>query len=321
VGLVVLALVGVAIGALISLAQRGNSGAGVGQELAALKESSERRSESAGSRKDAADEPRLCRELRRAQTGKVRDASLEELSGIVQSRRDGKLLWGIEDSGNPAQLAAFRTNGAAAGLWNVAGAENFDWEDIATGPGAPGGAAWLYAADIGDNLGQRDDVTIYRVPEPGAPSGGGTTAPAQALELEYPDGAHDAESFLVDPRRGTLIVITKGVPGAVYAASKPKSWSGTVRLRKVADAGVAYATAADVSADGRTVAVRGYFSVALWQRRGSEPLTSTLRRAPCTSPTGLDDGQGEAIALAANGRSAWIVAEGNEPPIRRLTPR
>ncbi|MBO9531998.1 MAG: hypothetical protein J7513_03380 [Solirubrobacteraceae bacterium] len=319
VGLVVLALVGVAIGALISLAQRGDPDAGQAQELAALKESSERRAASGGDK--AADEPRLCGELRRAPVGTVKDTSLEELSGLVQSRRDGKLLWGIEDSGNPAQLSAIRPNGTVVGRWNVAGAENFDWEDVATGPGAPGGAAWLYAADIGDNLRQREHVTIYRVPEPAAPSGGGTTAPAQALQLRYPDGAHDAESFLVDPKRGTLVLVTKGVPGAVYAASRPASWSGTVKLRKIHGAGIAYATAADVSADSRTVALRGYFNVALWQRKGNEPLTATLRRTPCTSPTGLDDGQGEAIALASNGRSAWIVAEGNTPPIRRLTPR
>lgn len=310
-----LLLAGIAIGALWAVAERPPGDDGAAREIQALRESSAARTTTTRT----ATVPPLCRELRRTTVGTVRDDALVELSGLVRSRRDPGLFWAIQDSGAAAELIALRTDGQAVGRWTASGAENFDWEDLATAPG-PDGIPWLYAADIGDNIKQREAVTIYRVPEPTAPQGGGTVA-AQALRLTYPDGAHDAESFLVDPRRGTLIVITKGVPGGVYAASRPASWSGSLRLRRIADAGIAYATAADVSADGRTVAVRGYFNVATWQRRGSEPLTATLRRRGCTSPTGLDDGQGEAIALARDGRAAWTVAEGKNPPIRRLSPR
>ncbi|MEH3053287.1 MAG: hypothetical protein PGN13_04655 [Patulibacter minatonensis] len=315
---VVLTLVGVALGAIWSLsAQRG--GAGTSQGLEGFRSPAARGAASAAAADPEAPPP-LCRSLRKAKVGEVRDASLEELSGLVVSRRDRGVLWAIEDSGNPAVLAALRPGGGTVGLWTVAGAENFDWEDVATGPGGPGGVPWLYAADLGDNLRQRDHITIYRVPEPRAPAGGGTTAPAGVLRLEYPDGSHDAESFVVDPVRGTLLVVTKGVPGAVYAAGRPERWSGTVRMRRVGNAGIAYATAADVSADGSTVAVRGYFNVAIWQRRGREPLTATLRRQGCLSPTPLDDGQGEAIALTRSGRSAYLVAEGVHPPVERITP-
>lgn len=316
VAAIALLAAGIGIGVLWASTEHGRQ-RDVARELEALRKSSAARSVAA--RRQSTSTPPLCSELRRQTVGTVRDERLLELSGLVQSRRDRGLLWAIQDSGAAAELVALRTNGASVGRWAVSGAENFDWEDIATGPG-PGGIPWLYAADIGDNIKQREAVTIYRAPEPTAPQGGGTVA-AQVLRLTYPDGAHDAESFLVDPRRGTLIVITKGVPGAVYAASRPANWGGTVPLRRIADAGIAYATAADVSADGRTIAVRGYFNVATWRRRGSEPLTATLRRPGCTSPTGLDDGQGEAIALARNGASAWTVAEGSRSPIRRLTRR
>ncbi|MFT4035538.1 MAG: hypothetical protein QM679_08175 [Patulibacter sp.] len=316
----VLAVVGAVIAAAWAVVDVRAPSRAAQQELRDLTASSQRRAAAATTPNRQATPP-LCGELTRTRTGTVHDSTLDELSGLVQSRRDPHLLWAIEDSGNPATLTALRPSGAVVGRWNVDGATNDDWEDIATAPGGPGGVAWLYAADIGDNSDRRDTLTIYRVPEPASPAGGGTTAPAQPLQLAYPDGAHDAESFIVDPRRGTLIVVTKSVPGAVYAAAQPKSWSGTVRLRKIHDAGIAYATAADISADGRTVALRGYFNVKLWARRAGEPLTQTLRRAGCTSPTLLDDGQGEALALAGNGRSAWIVAEGTDPPIRRLTPR
>lgn len=318
--MVILGIVIVGVAALVAFAKRPDRSAGVQRELDALRQSSEARGGSAAAKRSAA-EPRLCGELDRTTLGKVSDGSLHELSGLVLSRRDAHVLWAIQDSGNAPELIALRTNGTLIGRWTVAGASNFDWEDIATGPGGPGGVPWLYAADLGDNLAQRDDIVIYRVPEPTSPGGGGTTAPASALHLTYPDGAHDAESFLVDPKRGTLIVVTKGVPGGVYALSKPSSWSGTHRLHKVADAALAYATAADVSANGRVIALRGYFSGSFWTRRGNEPLTATLRRKPCTSPTGLDDGQGESIALSPLGSTAWIVAEGKNPPIHRLTPR
>lgn len=318
IAIVALLAVGVAVGGLWASTERTEPTDGTAREIQALRERGT--AQAGGGEQRAPSTPALCRTLRLSDVGRVQDDTLVELSGLVQSRRRGGPLWAIQDSGAAAELIALRTSGATVGRWTVSGAQNVDWEDLATGPG-PGGTPWLYAADLGDNQEQREAITIYRVPEPRSPRGGGTTAPAQALQLRYPDGARDAESFLVDPRRGTLVVITKGVPGSIYVASRPSRWGGTVRLRRIAGSPILYATAADVSADGRTVAVRGYFNVAAWQRRGDEPLTTTLRREACVSPTGLDEGQGEAIAVGRDGSSAWTVSEGKRQPIRRLTPR
>jgi hypothetical protein len=252
----------------------------------------------------------LCRKLEVAPRGDVRDGDLNELSGLVASRRSPGLLWAVEDSGAGPELAALRENGTSAGRWTVPGAENRDWEDLAAGPGPDGPV--LYAADIGDNAEERDEIVVYRVTEPASAAGGGTTAGPQRLALTYPDGAHDAEALVVDPRRGTLLIFTKSLSGAgVYALSDPPfGRAASARLRRVTDGPLAMATAADVSADGTTVVVRGYFSLVVWQRRGNEPLTQTIKREPCTPPTGLDDGQG--------GSTAWTVPEGTNPPILRL---
>jgi hypothetical protein len=60
----------------------------------------------------------------------------------------------------------------------------------------------------------------------------------------------------------------------------------------------------------------------VWIRRGRERLTTTLRRAPCLSPTSLaGEGQGEAIALDGHGRSFLTVAEGSPAVLRRYAPR
>ena len=63
-------------------------------------------------------------------------------------------------------------------------------------------------------------MDVYRVPEPGP--GSAPTAPAARLTLRYPDGPHDAEALLVDPRGGTLAIVTKGLAGArAYTLAAP----------------------------------------------------------------------------------------------------
>ena len=70
----------------------------------------------------------------------------------------------------------------------LAGAEAVDWEDIAIR------GRTLYVGDIGDNL-----AVAAGSPSTASPSAGrgDTRAP---IVLRYPDGPHDAEALLVDPR-------------------------------------------------------------------------------------------------------------------------
>ena len=153
--------------------------------------------------------PALCRKLDEAVTGRVQDAALNELSGLVASRTRPGLLYSHEDSGAGPQVWALRADGSVAGGWTVPGAEALDWEDMATGPSPTGEGAVLYLGDIGDNAGARPFVDVYRVPEPAF--GTGVTAPAERLRLRYPDGPRDAETLLVDPRRGTLVIVAKAL--------------------------------------------------------------------------------------------------------------
>ena len=274
-----------------------------------------------GSRSTVPEKPRrtsrppLCGPLSVSVTGRVRDPSVAELSGLVESRRQRGVFWAIEDSGNTATLVALRADGTFLGRFPVTGAQNVDWEDVAAA------GSDLYAADIGDNAEGRDSIVVYRVTEPDAAAGTGTaTAPATAIVLRYPDGAHDAESLLVDPRTRELIVVTKdfGGPGRVYVA--PPDGGDLVDTGGRIDA-EGPLTGAGLSPDGRSVAVRAYTRIYAWKRRSGERLARTLRRRPCVSPTLLEEGQGEAIAVLRGGRSALTVAEGVNPPIRRYEAR
>jgi hypothetical protein len=240
--------------------------------------------------------------------GRIADPALTELSGLTRTPRG---LFAVEDSGAGPVLIALRADGTSAGVTTVSGAAAVDWEDIAAARGE------LFVADIGDNAADRTRVQVYRVPvpEPGA----AVTAPAARLELRYPDGARDAEALLADPVRRQLVVVPKAIVGArAYTAPYAAFADGSATLRRGPRVTVSAATAGSLSADGRIVALRGYGALLVWRRHGDEPLTRTLARAPCQAPADLSkEGQGEALALSARGRSAVTVPEGEGAALRR----
>jgi hypothetical protein len=273
----------------------------------------------------APERPALCGPVRRRITGHVSAPQASELSGLVASPDQPGVLWTHNDSGDRPRVLAVRRDGSLVADLDVPGAEAVDWEDLALGPG-PGGRS-LYLGDIGDNREARETVDVYRVPEPRATGGANATAPATRLRLRYPDGAHDAETLLVAPRGRELVIVTKQLSGesGVYVARVP---AGAVApdappttLRRVATLHLGLgglATAGDVSADGRVVAVRTYTGLFVWGVARGATLASTLRRAPCRGTLGLgDEGQGEALALTAHGTAFLTVPEGADPAIRR----
>jgi hypothetical protein len=268
--------------------------------------------------------PAICGPVRTRVLGRVGAPEATELSGLALSASQPGVLWAHNDSGDRPRLFALRTDGSLIASLDVPGAEATDWEDLATGPGGD-----LLAADIGDNDAQRATVDVYRIPEPRLAAGPAATAPATRLRLTYPDGAHDAETLLADRRTGELVIVTKALSGrsGVYAARVPARGapaSATLRHAGELELGLGgLATAGDVSADGRTVAVRTYTTLFAWARRPGRSLAATLTGGrPCAGQARLGaEGQGEALALARDGRSFFTVPEGAAATLRRYTAR
>ncbi len=266
--------------------------------------------------------PALCGPLGATVRGHVAAQAAIELSGLALSRTQPGVLWTHNDSGDRPRVLAVTRAGRLLADVAITGAAAIDWEDISVGP-APGGGDALYIADIGDNGEQRADVAVYRVPEPRVGGGGPTaSAPAARLTLRYPDGPHDAEALLVDRSSGALVIVTKSFGGesGVFSATRPSA-TGTTLLRRRGrlSLGVGAAvTAGDVSADGRTIALRTYDRAFVWTRRPGESIAGALRRRSCSPRTDLFvEGQGEALALSAHGRSFYTVPEGARPALRR----
>ncbi|WCB95429.1 hypothetical protein DSM104299_04173 [Baekduia alba] len=265
--------------------------------------------------------PVLCGPLRARVAGRVDAPEATELSGLARSATQPGVLWAHNDSGDRARVFALRTDGSLIASLDVPGAEATDWEDIAIGPGGD-----LLLGDIGDNDAERADVSVYRVPEPKLAAKPSATAPATRYTLTYPDGAQNAETLIADPRTGEIVIVTKAFSGrsGVYAASVRGATTQTLRRVGTIELGLGgLATAGDVSTDGRIVAVRTYTALSVWKRRPGVSLARTIVDGDrCTGQVALGrEGQGEALALAADGRSFFTAPEGAAPELRRYAPR
>jgi hypothetical protein len=251
--------------------------------------------------------------------GRVDAAQATELSGLVRSPTQPGVLWAHNDSGDRARIFALRTDGSEIASLDVPGADATDGEDIAVGPGGS-----LLLGDIGDNGEARPNIDVYRVAEPKLSLNPTATAPAERLRLGYPDGPHNAETLLADPRTGELLVITKQLDGRsrVYSGDVAAG-DQTLRLVATLRLGVGgLATGGDVSGDGRTVALRTYSALFVWKRTAGVSLARTLRRTPCVGSAPLfREGQGESLALSRDGRSFFTVPEGAGATVRRYTAR
>jgi hypothetical protein len=232
-----------------------------------------------------------------------------ELSGLARAA-DGT-FWTHNDSGDAPRVFELDQHARLKREVAVTGAEAVDWEDIALRHRT------LYVGDIGDNLLQRPNVTVYRFAEPPPTV---TSVAAQRIDLRYSDGAHDAETLLVDPSSGALTVVTKEIGGnsGVYVAR-----NGTLRKKATLNLGAGQlVTAGDVSGDGRTIVLRTYDRAFVYTRKPGESLARAFKRAPCTARADLlAEGQGEALALSENGRAFYTVPEGARPALRRYAPR
>jgi hypothetical protein len=269
--------------------------------------------------------------------GILRDPDIPESSGLVASRRNPGLLWTHNDSGDGPFLYCLDAAIGSCGVWRVTGADAFDWEDIAIGPGPQTGQPYLYAGDIGDNLSQRDQIVVYRVPEP--PAGGGgpvttkaapaTTAPAEVIRLRYPDGAQNAEALLVHPTTGDLYVISKDPSSAtVYKAAAPLDPTRVTTLTQVGAIrlgtgvrGPELVTGGDISPDGRRVALVTYGSgYELALPPGADRFDAIWEQTPTPVAVGVRL-QGESVAYRLDGRALITTSEMVPSPVQQVERR
>ncbi len=218
--------------------------------------------------------------------GRVEHPALGEISGIVKSER-GDFYWVHNDSGDEAQL--FAIDGAGRVLkppyipvpvadWPghaIDNASHFDWEDIALADGV------LYIADVGNNGNARRDLGVYVVHEPD-PVAIPKMRAVRFLPVRYPDQEEhpgdvwhfDCEAVFVFG--GKLYLLTKHRQSRRIRQSAPGTklyrldTAFTDRQNVLTLVGrredITNVTGADLSPDGRRLAVSTYTSLWLFDR-------------------------------------------------------
>lgn len=200
--------------------------------------------------------------------------AMSEISGIVQSRKDRDRFWVHNDSGDKARIFAIKRDGTPIGSRDgflIEGAKNVDWEDIAYDAGR------IWISDLGNNGNSRKNLGVYVVEDFDPVQA--TTVPAlKFLPIRYPDQTafpppqrhFDSEAIFVF--RGKLHVLTKHrMPTGPLPETGTKLYrldteytDKTNVLTKLdsRDGMKGWVTAADISPDGRWLAVLTQFPVA-----------------------------------------------------------
>ena len=182
--------------------------------------------------------------------GTIAHMDIKECSGIVASRQYPGVFWTHND-GKKERLYAIDRKGETVGEIKVTGAKFKDWEDIALDAGNN-----LYIADTGDNNAERPEVAVYQLAEPNPKATEKSVRITRQWVLRYPLGARDCESIIV---RGTNVYLisklTKNQMAEIFTfrlqdAGAPITLKPLGRLAMDSPA-----TAADLSADGKQVAV------------------------------------------------------------------
>jgi hypothetical protein len=249
---------------------------------------------------------RLCNGGRPQQTGTLQGDDLRELSGLAASRMHPGIFWAHNDSGDTPRIFAIDRTGARHATTAVNVPQAIDWEDIAIADKT------IFVGDIGDNTRSRASIVVFRITEPALSA---TAVSADSLVLHYPDGAHDAETLMVDPIERQLVIVTKELDGRSGVYTTPLATPGTLTKVATLSLGVLQlATAGDISARGAAVVIRTYQTVFVWSRRGGERLGATLSREPCTLRAPLER-QGEALALLPDGGGFVTSSEGVGAPV------
>jgi hypothetical protein len=261
---------------------------------------------------DAVAEVGLCASYAAAvSTGRVDDPALDEISGLVASRKNPGVLWVLEDSGNEAELYALDEDGQTLATVAVTGATNVDWEDLAV---APCGEDWcLWIGDIGDKGGGRTEFQLYRVEEPTLGDSPNLTVEAVAFPFTYPSTAEDAEGLAILPDGNPLVVTKRANATAglftLRAGDSVLTLEGEVATGIPGEDLTARATAADLTPDGQRLLIRTYlylFEVDVSDLASPARVTNLV--------PGLEI-QGESAGYDPVQRAVWHISEGDRPKI------
>jgi hypothetical protein len=184
---------------------------------------------------------------------------------------------------------------------------------------------YVYLGDIGVGaLGAvgRQSVRIFRAPEPQVgPDFDGqirSLAQVERFTLVYPDGSYDADTLMVDPISGDVLIGAKQSGATrIYRANLAGATDGaTVRLELAATTTLNSASGGTISADGNRIVLRNERNARLWFRCPGESISTAMARSPEAIPLvgTLYETNGEAIAFLPDGSGYVTLSDSVDSP-------
>lgn len=241
----------------------------------------------------------------------IQPGIIDEASGLAASASFDGYLWTHQDSGQPASVYLLSQDGKTIKEFDIPGAANHDWEDIAAGPGPDNGVNYLYVGDIGNNNPPMTATnTIYRIPEVSDMNGSFDGNRLDKIRYSYADGPRDAETLLLDPLTKDIFVISKEAQTGIYRLPFPQSTTEvTVAERIGVIPGVGTATSGDISVDGAEIIIRTYLAVYYWTRKEGETVAQTLSRSANRTLIVELEPQGEGICFDRKSEGFYTLSE------------
>ena len=207
-------------------------------------------------------------EIKPIRIGRLTHEPIRETSGIVKSRRHPGIFWVLNDSQNPNTIFAVKSDGKLIREFKVH-TLNIDWEDIATD-----NDGHLYIGDIGNNNERLARRVIHQIDEPDPALGGESISTLKVLKswhYQFPQGRRfDSEGMFV--KGDSIYVVGKTFDRRdaevhVIPISGESSLLKPLTIKQVATLPgyVEPVTGADLSVDGKTLAVCSYQSLGVYE--------------------------------------------------------
>lgn len=191
---------------------------------------------------------------------------IDENSGMVYLK--DSTLWFINDSGGADKIYQVNFKGELLKEFRIENAKNKDWEDLARDEEGN-----IFIGDIGNNNSRREDLVIYKIPNPELEKG--EKIEAKKIKFYYPEQKkfppkkknlkYDSEALFY--KEGNLFIITKNRTrpfdgeALIYKVPAKKGKHKAVLIGSFTPCEQRHScriTSADISPDGQKVALLSY---------------------------------------------------------------
>lgn len=243
--------------------------------------------------------------------GKVKSALITEISGIAPYGNKEGYFWVHNDSGDGPFVYLIDSTANLKVKVEVEGVKFTDVEDIARFQ--IDNKKYLVLADIGNNLRNREILSLFVIEEPQAVIAKDLNTMKvpllKEIKIRYRDKRRDAEGIFVDPSDLQLYIISKrDFESTVFSLPLDLNGPTAHTLRPLVTLPFTFTTSADISGDGKYIVAKNLTTIYMWERQIGRSVIETMSQTPQIIPYVIEP-QGEAICFDLNNRFLYTISE------------